>query len=179
MSTISETLSQALESSNSFLRAVLVAVVLYIVFAQSYEPKAKSSFPYVGVEQRFLLFKGIRQRLHWFKKGPSLIHSAFKEHRGTIFTLPSLDRTSIVLPPRFLDEIRELPATIASNSRATSDVSTASIASFERILWGRRKESDHHIVLYWKMDNLRLRYLRTCYYRCHQDPIYCQNWVPD
>ena len=136
MSTLPEILPQTLESSHIFLEAFLAAVVLYIVFAQSYEPKAKSSFPYVGVEQRFRLFKGMRQRLHWFKKGPGLIHSAFKEHRDTIFTLPSLDRTSIVLPPRFLHEIRDLPSTIGSNSRATSDVSTAPVALFEKLSAG-------------------------------------------
>ena len=125
MSTLPETLPRTLESSHILLAAFLMAAMLYIMLAQLYEPKAKSQFLYVGVDQRFLLFKGMRQRLHWFRKGPGLIHSAFKEHRDTIFTLPSLDRTSIVLPPRFLHEIRDLPRTIGSNSQATSDVSTA------------------------------------------------------
>ena len=134
MSIITDTLPQTFEFIHVFLAGLLAAVVLYFVLARSYEPKAKSSFPYVGVEQRFLLLKGMRQRFYWFKKGPSLIHSAFKEHRDTIFTLPSLDRTSIILPPRFLDEIRDLPSTIGSNSHAASDVSTASVAVFENIL---------------------------------------------
>lgn len=127
MLTLHKILPETLESSHVSLGACLVVAVLYILFAHSTEPKAKSSFPYVGVEQRFPLFRGMRQRLDWFKKGPGLIHKAFKERGDTIFTLPSLDRTSIVLPPRFLHEIRELPASIGSNSRATSDVSSASV----------------------------------------------------
>lgn len=122
---IEETLSQSLESRHTVLGASLVAVLFYFIFAKSYEPKAKSSFPHVGVEPGFQIFRGIRQRLSWFKKGPNLIHSAFKQHKDAIFTLPSLDRTSIILPPRFLSEIRELPATIGSNSQATSDVSSS------------------------------------------------------
>ncbi|KAL9084933.1 MAG: hypothetical protein Q9159_004977 [Coniocarpon cinnabarinum] len=118
---LEETLSQGLESRHTLLAATLGAVFLYFLFTVSHEPKANSSFPHVGTEQGTLFFKGIRQRLQWFKKGPSLIHSAFKEHKNAIFTLPSLDRTSIVLPPRFLQEIKELPSSIGNNSQATSD----------------------------------------------------------
>ena len=119
---IEETVSQGLESRHTLLAATLAAAFLYFIFSQSYEPKAKSEYPHVG-EPAVLLFKGIRQRLAWFKDGPSLIHSAYKEHKKSLFTLPSLDRTSIVLPPHFLQEIKELPSSVGNNSQATSDVS--------------------------------------------------------
>lgn len=104
----------------AFVAATAATVVLLLVF--THNPLAKSHYPYVGVDSNHRVFKGIRQRVHWFKHGPQLIHSSFKKFPNAIFTLPSLDRTSIVLPPRNLQEIRDLPREIASNSHATSDV---------------------------------------------------------
>lgn len=119
-----EALRSTLEHNQPLLATVVAVLSLVVLFTWLGDSKAKSHYPLVGDDLKSaLLFKGIRQRRHWFQQGPELIHSAFKQFPTVIFTLPSLDRTSIVLPPRFLQEIRELPASIASNSRATSDVS--------------------------------------------------------
>jgi hypothetical protein len=119
-----EVLRSKLEHSQPLLAALVAVLTLVVLFAWLGDSKAESHYPLVGAELKpTFLFKGIRQRRYWFQQGPELIHNAFKQFPNVIFTLPSLDRTSIVLPPRFLQEIRELPASIASNSRATSDVS--------------------------------------------------------
>ena len=136
---VEDTLSWSLESRHTLLAASVTAAFLFYLVLQIHEPKAKSRFPHVGVEQGFPIWSGIRQRVQWFREGPSLIHRAFKDHKDEIFTLPSLDRTSIVLPPRFLQEIKELPSTIASNSQATSDVSTV---LFQRVRMSRDYKKD-------------------------------------
>jgi cytochrome P450 len=59
--------------------------------------------------------------LDWFKNGHQIIHDGYARYPNDIFQVPSQDRTSLVLPLRFLEEIGRLPSTIASNSRATSD----------------------------------------------------------
>lgn len=119
-----EALRSKLEHNQPLLAALVAVFTLVVLFSWLGDSKAESHYPLVGTElMPAFIFKSIRQRRHWFQQGPELIHSAFKRFPNGIFTLPSLDRTSIVLPPRFLQEIRELPASIASNSRATSDVS--------------------------------------------------------
>ncbi|EED13645.1 cytochrome P450, putative [Talaromyces stipitatus ATCC 10500] len=105
-----------------FLFVTLVAAVLvFLFFVQLRGSKVKSQYPLVGFNLKNKLFTSVRQRWFWFKHGPELIHDSFKKFPDAIFTLPSLDRTSIVLPPRFLQEIRDLPGTIGNNSHATSD----------------------------------------------------------
>ncbi|KAK8141417.1 hypothetical protein G3M48_010568 [Beauveria asiatica] len=119
----------------AFVAATAATVVLLLVF--THNPLAKSHYPYVGVDSNHgVLFKGIRQRLHWFRHGPQLIHSSFKRFPNAIFTLPSLDRTSIVLPPRNLQEIRDLPREIASNSHATSDFFVGNWTSLDYDIFG-------------------------------------------
>lgn len=83
----------------------------------------KPKVPYLEVrsDPKLSFWNRIRT-LDWLINGPKLIHDGYDKHRDTIFQVPSQDRTSIVLPPRFLDEIRYLPQSIASNSRATCDV---------------------------------------------------------
>ncbi|KAI8630064.1 putative cytochrome P450 [Xylariaceae sp. FL1651] len=116
-----EALRSKLQSNEYLFAACVVAVAAAILFTQLYDPNAKSQYPLVGADLNHALFRSIRQRQHWFKQGPEIIHDSFKNFPNSIFTLPSLDRTSIVLPPRFLGEIRDLPGTIGSNSHATSD----------------------------------------------------------
>jgi len=123
LAVIIEALRYRLEDHEHLFAASVAAVTAYLLYLQISEFNAKSPYPFVGIDLGLPVFQGIRQRLHWFKKGPNIIHSSFKSFPNKIFTLPSLDRTSIVLPPRFLGEIRDLPGTIGSNSHATSDVS--------------------------------------------------------
>ncbi|KAI0508447.1 putative cytochrome P450 [Xylaria bambusicola] len=106
-------------SSNAILLGIAIAALTVVL--QLYDSNAKSKYPLVGADLKNYFFRAIRPRQHWFKHGPEIIHSSFKKFPNTIFTLPSLDRTSIVLPPRFLPEIKELPGTVGSNSHATSD----------------------------------------------------------
>lgn len=122
---LSEALREKLRNNSSGFNTVLLAIAVATIalVLQLYDSNAKSKYPIVGAELKNSFFRAIRQRQHWFKHGPEIIHSSFKKFPNTIFTLPSLDRTSIVLPPRFLGEIKELPGTIGSNSHATSDVS--------------------------------------------------------
>jgi hypothetical protein len=118
-----ETLQHKLEGNQFVFLASVAAVSLFILLSWLGGSNAKSHYPLVGVDLKHPFFVGIRQRLQWFKQGPEIIHNSFKAFPNSIFTLPSLDRTSIVLPPHFLQEIRDLPGTIGSNSHATSDVS--------------------------------------------------------
>lgn len=110
-------------SQNTLVGLVAAATAVALLLIYTNNPVAKSHYPLVGDDLKHRFFKRIRQRLYWFKHGPEVIHNSFKKIPNTIFTLPGLDRTSIVLPPRFLQEIRDLPHTIASNSHATADVS--------------------------------------------------------
>lgn len=114
---------EKLQSSRFLFIFLTITVVTAVLLSHFFKSNSKSQYPVVGADVKFVFLKNARLRHHWFKKGPEIIHSAFKKFPDTIFTLPSLDRTSIVLPPRFLNEIRELPSTIGSNSHATSDVS--------------------------------------------------------
>ncbi|KAI3331469.1 putative cytochrome P450 [Xylariaceae sp. AK1471] len=116
-----ETLQHKLEGNQFVFLASIAAVSFFILFTQFRGSNAKSHYPLVGVDLKHPFFTGIRQRLQWFKQGPEIIHNSFKKFPNSIFTLPSLDRTSIVLPPHFLQEIRDLPGAIGSNSHATSD----------------------------------------------------------
>ncbi|KAI1176169.1 putative cytochrome P450 [Nemania sp. FL0916] len=116
-----ESLQDRLDNTQLVLLATVAAIAIIFLYGQWRNPNARSHYPHVGVELKRILFKGARQRQDWFKHGPELIHNSFKKFPNSIFTLPSLDRTSIVLPPRFLQEIRDLPGTIGSNSHATSD----------------------------------------------------------
>lgn len=118
---LSQTFGEKLQSSEFSLLFLVIAAVTATFFSRFFNSNPKSQYPVVGSDVKFIFLKNIRLRQHWFKKGPEIIHGAFKKFPDTIFTLPSLDRTSIVLPPRFLSEIRELPSTIGSNSHATSD----------------------------------------------------------
>ncbi|ATY60728.1 Cytochrome P450 [Cordyceps militaris] len=114
--------------------ATAATVMLLLIY--THNPLAKSHYPYVGVNSNHRVLKGIRQRLHWFKYGPRLIHSSFNKFPNAIFTLPSLNHTSIVLPPRHLQEIRDLPRDIASNSHATSDFFVGNWTSLDYDIFG-------------------------------------------
>lgn len=120
---LAEALFEKVDHDRYLLAAGAAAVTLFFFYIQLRGSNAKSHYHLVGADLKHTFFKGIRQRQHWLKQGPEIIHNSFNKFPNSIFTLPSLDRTSIVLPPRFLQEIRDLPSTIGSNSRATSDVS--------------------------------------------------------
>jgi hypothetical protein len=120
---LSEALREKLQGGGLTSILFVVAIATITLAIQLYDSNAKSKYPLVGADLKHSFFRAIRQRQHWFKEGPEIIHNSFKNFPNTIFTLPSLDRTSIVLPPRFLGEIKELPGTIGSNSHATADVS--------------------------------------------------------
>ncbi|KAI0853706.1 putative cytochrome P450 [Daldinia vernicosa] len=78
-------------------------------------------YPLVFDAQERFPLSLIYKPLNWFKNGPRIIHDAYEKYPGIIYRLPSTDRPSIVLPARFLDEISNLPDSIASNSHATAD----------------------------------------------------------
>ncbi|KAI1402429.1 putative cytochrome P450 [Hypoxylon fuscum] len=69
----------------------------------------------------YVFFRKIRQSLRWLWGGPKLIHDLYAKYPDTIYQLPNQDRVTIVLPPRYLKEIKELPEDIGNNSRSTSD----------------------------------------------------------
>lgn len=125
LATVVDAINHGLGDTQSTLAVVVAAAtsLIALLLVCTHNPVAKSPYPLVGENAKYYFFKGIRQRLHWFKNGPQLIHSSFKRFPHTLFTLPSLDRTSIVLPPRYLQEIRDLTSKVASNSHATADVS--------------------------------------------------------
>ncbi|KAI6777653.1 cytochrome P450 [Emericellopsis cladophorae] len=135
---IAHFIDQSLGSSQSTLATIAGtgAVLVALLLVYRHNPVAKSPYPLVGADFKYHLFKSIRQRLHWFKHGPELIHTSFKKFPDTIFTLPSLDRTSIVLPPRYLQEIRDLTSKVASNSQATSDFFVGNWTSLNYDIFG-------------------------------------------
>ncbi|KAI0154908.1 putative cytochrome P450 [Xylariaceae sp. FL1272] len=76
--------------------------------------------PFILVEGKHYAIPFLSQ-LHWYRDGPSIIHSSYRKLRNIIFQVPSTDRLSIVLPLRYLKEISALPHSVASVSHATSD----------------------------------------------------------
>ncbi|KAG5925806.1 hypothetical protein E4U42_003917 [Claviceps africana] len=66
------------------------------------------------------LFGSLRQRQQWFDNGSRIIHDAYKRFPDTIFTLPSPDYTIIVLPARFLDEVKNIPRSVGNLSHFIS-----------------------------------------------------------
>jgi hypothetical protein len=104
----------------SFLAFYLVVAKLSGLTAKN----PKVSYPEVRSQSKVPLFSS--RALDWAINGPLLIQDGFERYPEDIFQVPSQDRTSIVLPFRFLEEIRHLPSCIASNSRATSDVRLSS-----------------------------------------------------
>ncbi|KAI1191565.1 putative cytochrome P450 [Nemania serpens] len=147
---LSEALREKLRNNSSGFNTVLLAIAVATIalVLQLYDSNAKSKYPIVGAELKNSFFRAIRQRQHWFKHGPEIIHSSFKKFPNTIFTLPSLDRTSIVLPPRFLGEIKELPGTIGSNSHATSD-----------FFIGKYTTLDYDIFAHATIDAIKAQYI--------------------
>jgi len=101
-----------------------------------------------GRQKSFLLagypgskfFPEIRAYFGWFRDGHKFIQSAFesvrynlKVNRRTlrlicskdperIWRLPTMNRNYIMLPPRFLDEIKDVPRNIMTVSQAAIDV---------------------------------------------------------
>ncbi|KAI0003424.1 putative cytochrome P450 [Xylariaceae sp. FL0662B] len=121
----------ALEKSQHILEArpytlpISLAITLYVLFVGVSKciksNIQKDRYPLVcDVQGRFPLSL-IRRPLHWFKNGPRIIHEAYQKYPNIIYRLPAIDRPSIVLPARFLEEISKLPHSIASNSHATAD----------------------------------------------------------
>ncbi|KAL7625747.1 hypothetical protein AAE478_004970 [Parahypoxylon ruwenzoriense] len=110
--------------TNPWVLAVVSAIacsVLLVVAQSLLSAASKKRYLFVTSGEKHFLFSDFLERLRWFSNGPKVIHDAYEKYPNTIYEIPSLDRTSIVLPARFLSEIRELPTSIASNSRATSD----------------------------------------------------------
>ncbi|KAI0864825.1 putative cytochrome P450, partial [Xylaria cubensis] len=100
---------------------ILTAIALFLFYATSIRllPKrSRPQFPIVG-KGNWRVFPFTQG--HWFKRGPTIIHEAYEQFPDTIYQLPSNDRTSIVLPVRYLDEVSSLPHSTASISHATSD----------------------------------------------------------
>ncbi|KAG5974223.1 hypothetical protein E4U55_008277 [Claviceps digitariae] len=84
--------------------------------------KPKSHYPMADPNINFGgLFGSFRQQQHFFKAGCQMIRDAYKRFPDTIWTVPCHDRTLLVLPPRFLEEIRDLPESVASLPQAVSD----------------------------------------------------------
>ena len=105
----------------------LFFIAFYLVVARLSGLTAKNtrvSYPEVRSKSKVPLLSS--RALDWAINGPLLIQDGFERYPEEIFQVPSQDRTSIVLPFRFLEEIRYLPSCIASNSRATSDVRRSS-----------------------------------------------------
>ena len=106
-------------------------------------------YPLLGSERMHLPLSEAWQRFLWTQKGPGLIHEAHEkvitpkpvsstnciandggpcrdvgciQFPDKIVELPALDRYSLVLPLRLLEEVKKLPPAIASNSFALQDV---------------------------------------------------------
>lgn len=124
--------SLAARVAATILPIIGVLVLVGIVGNVKGYTKPKSHYPVGGSDLKHgRLFRRFRQQQHWFKAGGQIIHDGYKRFPDEIWTIPSNDRTSIVLPPRFLEEVKNLPGSVASLGHALSDVS---LPGFARVL---------------------------------------------
>ncbi|KAG5999957.1 hypothetical protein E4U54_001605, partial [Claviceps lovelessii] len=114
--------SLAARVAATILPIIGVLVLVGIVGNVKGYTKPKSHYPVGGSDLKHgRLFRRFRQQQHWFKAGGQIIHDGYKRFPDEIWTIPSNDRTSIVLPPRFLEEVKNLPGSVASLGHALSD----------------------------------------------------------
>ncbi|CAI6333728.1 unnamed protein product [Periconia digitata] len=100
----------------------LLFVTLLAIVGNSYKILRGDAgkYPLAGYSPQHS-FPALRARLGWFLDGSKYIDEAFEKYPDQIFRLPSLNRLSLVLPAKYLDEVKDAPERILSNAHSVSE----------------------------------------------------------
>ncbi|KAI0386709.1 putative cytochrome P450 [Hypomontagnella monticulosa] len=122
----------AYSCSPSYLLVSVLFICFSIVLHFINSRTSKAYYPIVQGLPPTLSLAKIYARWNWFKNGPKLIRDAYEKHGNTICQLPAPEasRGLIVLPARFLEEIKSLPVSVASNNQAHASVFAGTWTSF-------------------------------------------------
>ncbi|KAF2452117.1 putative cytochrome P450 [Karstenula rhodostoma CBS 690.94] len=115
-------LFQILQSISSYSVPLLVTLaVSSLLRALVFAPTTPTKEIPLARHASLNILSWLVPQFDWLQNGFKHIHDAFNRNPNEILRLPSRDRTQIVLPPRFLDEIKDLPRSVMDVGKATSD----------------------------------------------------------
>ncbi|KAL8814994.1 MAG: hypothetical protein Q9223_005832 [Gallowayella weberi] len=63
-----------------------------------------------------------RARLRYITTGVDLIHQGYRKYTDTIFQIPTVNQNLLVLPTKYVNELKSLPETTLSSSHAVADI---------------------------------------------------------
>ncbi|KAF2684170.1 cytochrome P450 [Lentithecium fluviatile CBS 122367] len=101
----------SLDYSKLLILAVVIAIVLF------WPPKNKS-FHRRGIDPGFLNLKVWPARIWFLLRGRNIVEQAYLQEKDAPYLLQSLNEDSLVLPPKYLPELRMLPGGKLSASEA-------------------------------------------------------------
>ncbi|KAL8668637.1 MAG: hypothetical protein Q9168_006743 [Polycauliona sp. 1 TL-2023] len=81
-----------------------------------------------------------RARLQYITHGVEMIHQGYRKYTDTIFQIPTVNQNLLVLPTKYVNELKSLPETTMSSSHAVADYflgsyTTLQIHLFGHIVW--------------------------------------------
>ncbi|CAO1598740.1 hypothetical protein XANCAGTX0491_002500 [Xanthoria calcicola] len=81
-----------------------------------------------------------RARLRYIAHGVDMIHKGYRKYTDTIFQIPTVNQNLLVLPTKYVNELKSLPETTLSSSHAVADYflgsyTTLQIHLFGHIVW--------------------------------------------
>ncbi|KAL8988949.1 MAG: hypothetical protein Q9177_002056 [Variospora cf. flavescens] len=81
-----------------------------------------------------------RARLQYITHGVEMIHQGYRKYTNTIFQIPTVNQNLLVLPTKYVDELKSLPEKTMSSSQAVADYflgsyTTLQIHLFGHIVW--------------------------------------------
>ncbi|KAL8729321.1 MAG: hypothetical protein Q9166_004818 [cf. Caloplaca sp. 2 TL-2023] len=77
-----------------------------------------------------------RARLRYITQGVDMIHKGYHKYTDTIFQIPTVNQNLLVLPTKYVNELKSLPETTMSSSQAVADYFLGSYTTLQIHLFG-------------------------------------------
>ncbi|KAL8656994.1 MAG: hypothetical protein Q9226_002365 [Calogaya cf. arnoldii] len=131
-------------SQTSILEQVILVFALPLLWylassARSFINHEGQNVPVVGKGAAIVL-PIWRARLRYISTGVDMIHQGYRKYTDTIFQIPTVNQNLLVLPTKYVNELKSLPETTLSSSQAVADYflgsyTTLQIHLFGHIVW--------------------------------------------
>ncbi|KAI4098309.1 MAG: hypothetical protein L6R37_006539 [Teloschistes peruensis] len=121
------------------LISALPSLCILVSIFRSFRNLGHQHYPVVGKGGSIVL-PTWRARLHYITQGVEMIKNGYLKYTDTIFQVPTVNQNLLVLPTKYVDELKSLPETTMSSSQAVADYflgsyTTMGIHLFGHVVW--------------------------------------------
>ncbi|KAL8804039.1 MAG: hypothetical protein Q9182_002830 [Xanthomendoza sp. 2 TL-2023] len=119
-----------------------------------------------------------RARLRYITTGVDIIHQGYRKYTDTIFQIPTVNQNLLVLPTKYVNELKSLPETTLSSSQAVADYFLGSYTTLQIHLFGHVVWDVTRGQLTQNLGNHVGPLVDESEYGYAQEMPVCEDWTP-